>query len=157
MSRLVAVAAMALTAAACGGSSTSSAGSPSPSPIATASTSTPTQSGLTFKLNGISTTASGTITVTTSPGTVTVALTMSGLQPNSLHVSHVHIGSCGQRGAVVFALNQVAADGQGAAQVMTTVSQTYPPAGGSWYAVVHAGPDMQGSSATYLLCGNLFT
>ncbi len=33
---------------------------------------------------------------------------------------------------------------------------TYPPASGTWYVVVHAGPDMQGTNATYLLCGNLF-
>jgi hypothetical protein len=78
------------------------------------------------------------------------------MQASSSHVSHVHIGSCQARGQVVFALNQVIADGQGNSDTKTTVNTTYPPASGTWYVVVHAGPDMQGSSAAYLLCGNLF-
>jgi hypothetical protein len=42
------------------------------------------------------------------------------------------------------------------ALVALAATNTYPPTSGTWYAVVHAGPDMQGSNATYLLCGNLF-
>jgi hypothetical protein len=71
-------------------------------------------------------------------------------------VSHIHIGSCQARGGIVFALNQVVADGQGIADTKTTLNITYPPASGRWYVVVHSGPDMQGSSATYFMCGNLF-
>lgn len=157
MSRWVAFAVMALTVAACGGSGASSAASPSPSPAAATPTPTPTPAGLTFKINGISTTASGTVTVTTQPGSVTVEESVTGLQPNSSHVSHIHVGRCEQRGSIAYALNQVVADGQGVADMKTTVNQTYPPASGTWYVVIHAGPDMQGSNATYLLCGNLFT
>ncbi len=157
MSRLVAFAALALTAAACGGSSTSSAASASPRPVAASPSPSPTPAGHTFKLNGINTTASGSVSVTTLTGSITVELTITGLQSNSSHVSHVHVGSCEQRGGIVFALNQVIADGQGMAQTKTTVNQTYPPAGGTWYVVVHAGPDLQGTNGTYLLCGNLFT
>jgi Cu/Zn superoxide dismutase len=160
MSRLVAFAVVALTAAACGWSGTSSATSPSPSPVAATPTPTPTPTpaGLAFKMNGIDTTASGTVTVTTQPGSVTVEESITGLLPNSSHVSHVHLGSCDQRGGILYSLNQVVADGQGMADTKTTIDQTtYPPASGTWYVVIHAGPDMQGSNATYLLCGNLFT
>ncbi|HEX9476811.1 MAG TPA: hypothetical protein VGA41_09140, partial [Candidatus Dormibacteraeota bacterium] len=60
-------------------------------------------------------------------------------------------------GNISLALNQVVADGQGDADTKTTISNaTYPPTTGTWYVVVHAGPDMQGTNATYLLCGNLF-
>jgi Cu/Zn superoxide dismutase len=118
----------------------------SPSPVA-----------LTFKLNGVKANASGTITVTAPPGQMTVRLKITGLQANSSHISHVHIGSCQQNGSIALALNQVIADGQGEADIKTTLNKvTYPPANGTWYVVVHAGPDMQGTNASYLLCGNLF-
>jgi hypothetical protein len=147
---------MALCAA-CGGSSPTSAPSSSPGPTPSpAHAASPSPQGLTFKLNGISVSATGTITVTAKPNQVSVRLQISGLQANSSHVSHIHIGSCQQRGNIALALNQVIADGQGNVDVKTTVTATYPPASGTWYVVVHSGPDMQGSSASYLLCGNLF-
>jgi hypothetical protein len=154
--RLIAWAAMAICAA-CGGSGTSSAPSPSPTPSPSPShASSPSPLGLSFKLNGIGTSATGTITVTAKPNQMTVRLQITGLQANSSHISHVHIGSCQQKGNIALALNQVVADGQGNVDVKTTVPATYPPANGTWYVVVHSGPDMQGSSASYLLCGNLF-
>ena len=153
---LVAFAPLALLAG-CGGAGTSSTQSPSPTPPASA---TPSASQgpapLTFKLNGVKANASGTITVTAPAGQMTVRLKITGLQANSSHISHVHIGSCQQNGNIALALNQVIADAQGEADVKTTVKATYPPANGTWYVVVHAGPDMQGANASYLLSGNLF-
>ncbi len=75
----------------------------------------------------------------------------------SSHISHIHIGSCTQRGNIAIALKQVIADAQGNADVTTPIpGAVYPPANGTWYVVVHAGPDLGGTNATYLLCGNLF-
>jgi hypothetical protein len=121
--------------------------SPSPSP-----------SGLIFNLDGKAyhTSAAGTITLTTGTATMTVELKITGLAADSQHVSHVHIGSCQAPGGIIFALNQVAADGDGKADTKTIVQALYPPASGHWYVVVYAGPDMQGPNSTYLLCGNLF-
>jgi hypothetical protein len=87
---------------------------------------------------------------------MTIELKITGLQANSSHVSHIHIGKCAARGGIKFALNQVVADGQGDADTKTTLKAAYPPASGTWYVVVHAGPDMQGTNSTYLLCGNIF-
>jgi len=111
---------------------------------------------LTFKLNGIGTSASGTISVTTGSGTVTIELKITGLQAMSKHVSHIHLGSCATRGSIFRALNYVVVDGQGEADTKSTVNAKYPPASGKWHVVVHAGPDMQGTNSKYLLCGNLF-
>ena len=94
--------------------------------------------------------------MTTTPTSTTIELIITGLAADSSHVSHVHSGSCQQPGGIIFALNQVVADGTGAADTRTTIQAKYPPAGGHWYVVVHAGPDMQGTNATYLMCGNLF-
>jgi len=101
-------------------------------------------------------TANGTITLTAGQGTVTVELKIAGLGADSRHVSHIHLGSCSTRGGIAFALNPVIADGQGDADTRSTLNLSYPPSSGNWYVVVHAGPDMVGSNATYLLCGNLF-
>jgi hypothetical protein len=146
--------AIALLVVACG---TETASTPSPSPSAAASAS-PSPSGLTFVITPVAgVAASGTIIVFAGPSSTTIEIRVTGLQGNSSHVSHVHVGSCQQRGGIAFALNQVIADGQGVADTRTTLNQRYPPATGHWYVVVHAGPDMQGSNASYLLCGNLFS
>ncbi len=158
MKRWVALVALAVSASTCGSSGGTASVSPSPSPAAVTPTLSPSPSptGLSFKLNGINTSATGTITVVPQPGSVSVELIISGLAANSQHVSHIHIGSCQQRGNIALALNQVIADGQGNADTKSTINAIYPPTTGTWYVVVHAGPDMQGTNATYLLCGNLF-
>jgi len=155
VSRLIAIATLLLVAAACGSSGTGTAPSPSPSTAATPSASS--APALVFKLNGVGgAKAAGTISVTAQSGSMTIELKITGLQANSSHVSHIHIGKCAARGGIKFALNQVVADGQGDADTKTTLKAAYPPASGTWYVVVHAGPDMQGTNSTYLLCGNIF-
>jgi hypothetical protein len=159
LNRVVALVALAATITACGasgGGNAAASPSPSLSSIAASPSPSPSASGLSFKLTGIDTTATGTSTLVVQSGNVTIDLAISGLQPDSKHVSHIHLGSCQQRGGIAISLNQVTADGQGNAETKTTISATYPPATGTWYVVVHAGPDMQGTNATYLLCGNLF-
>jgi hypothetical protein len=155
----VAVVAVLLVAAGCGSVATSASSSPSPSPQPSPSPS-PSSTSLAFPLapaGNVATNASGTITVTPGQGSTMLELKIAGLEAASSHVSHIHVGSCQQRGSIALALNQVVADGSGNADAMSTVSASYPPSGVTWYVVVHAGPDMQGSNAQYLLCGNLFT
>src|SRR5712691_11361062 len=128
----VAIVAVALGLGACGGHAATNP-SPSPTPSATHS---PLPAGVTFNIlpePGVR--AAGTITVFAGATGTTIELKISGLQPDTSHVSHIHVGSClpTQRGSIKF-----------------------PPAGERWYVVVHAGPDMQGTSSKYLLCGNLF-
>src|SRR5690242_7142392 len=151
----VAIVAIALGLGACGGQA---ATSPSPSP-APSGLHSPSPAGVTFNIlpePGVR--AAGTITVFAGATSTTIELKISGLQPDSSHVSHIHAGSCSpaQRGGIRFALNQVIADSQGQADARTTLNVRFPPAGERWYVVVHAGPDMQGTSSKYLLCGNLF-
>ncbi len=140
------------SAVACGGASQTAA--TTPSPVASPSPS-PSPTGQQFALGGIHTSASGKIFVTTTPTSTTIELIVTGLGSDTSHVSHIHSGSCQQPGGILYALNQVVADGSGAADTRTTIQAKYPPASGRWYVVVHAGPDMQGANATYLMCGNL--
>jgi CHRD domain len=151
------VAAATLFAAACGGPTAANA-SPAASVPASSPSPLPSPTPLSFRLNpepGV--TASGTISLTAAQSTTTIELKIQGLQANSSHVSHIHLGTCQSRGGIAFALNQVVADGQGIADARSRLDLTYPPNGTTWYVVVHAGPDMVGSNASYLLCGNLFS
>jgi hypothetical protein len=155
----LALASILLCVAACGGEQASTASPTPPSPSASASKSPAPGKVFTFKLNPAdsSVTSKGTITLTAGPNSTTVELKITGLQASSSHISHIHLGSCTGRGGIAFALNQVRADGQGNADTQTTIGNaTYPPTGPKWYAVVHSGPDMQGTNSKYLLCGNLF-
>lgn len=154
------VALILLAATACG---EEAAGEPSPSATHSASPgASPSANGkvFNFTLNPADSTVTskGTITVTAGDRTVSIEVKINGLTSNSSHISHVHLGSCAPagRGGIAFALNQVIADGQGMADTKTTLNAKYPPASGKWYVVVHSGPDMQGTNAKYLLCGNLF-
>jgi hypothetical protein len=157
--RWICAAALLLTA--CGGAPAAAVQSPSPSsspsPSASASASPTPSPSATFALNPVNSTikASGKILLTKGDGVFTVELQITGLQAGSSHVSHVHVGSCKAPGAIKFALNQVVADGTGAADTRTQVPASFPPTTGHWYVVVHEGPDMQGSNAAYMLCGNL--
>jgi hypothetical protein len=154
---ILAIALAALFASACGAVAVPVAET-TPSPASPSPSASPGGKTFNFKLNpaAAGVTAKGTITVTAGSKTTTVELKIAGLQANTSHISHIHIGSCAVRGGIAFALNQVVADGQGDANTRTTLDIKYPPAAGKWYVVVHAGPDMQGASASYLLCGNLF-
>jgi hypothetical protein len=158
VSRLVALVALLILAAACGPFGIGSSASPASSPVTTSPSKTPSPAGIAFKLNGIgTTTAKGTITVSAQSGSLTVEVKITGLQPTSRHVSHIHVGSCAARGKILYALNPVIADSQGDADAKTTLRATYPPTSGHWYVVVHVGPDMTTSAnSTYLLCGNIF-
>jgi hypothetical protein len=153
--RWVALVAVVVSAVACGGSGAGS--TPSPSPSRAAVSPTPSGGETVFSLSGVNgSSAGGNIIVTTTPGTLTVELRIFGLKAGSSHVSHIHLGSCQQQAGVAFALNQVIADAQGNDDVKTTLNTTFPPSVGTLYVVVHAGPDLQGTNAAYLLCGNLF-
>ena len=154
------LAAAAILTAACGNTTPAAlitSPSPSASSSAPASPSGPATPAQTFPIKDVAGgQATGKILVTKGSGTFTVELQITGLQGGSSHVSHIHIGSCQKPGTIKFALNQVIADGTGAADTRTQVPGTFPPTGNKWYVVVHVGPDMQGSNASYLLCGNLF-
>jgi hypothetical protein len=156
-----ALAGCALLVAGCGSSPSAATVSPSPSPAASssapASPSTSTSPAQVFQLKDVTGgKATGRILLTKGPGIFTVELQITGLEGGSSHVSHVHVGSCQSPGGIKFALNQVLADGTGAADTRTQLPGTFPPTGNKWYVVVHVGADMQGTNAKYLLCGNLF-
>ncbi len=156
MTRAIAVLALAVLTAACGSVSQPASEPPSPSTVQTGAS--PSSLGLIFQIDGrkYGTSAIGTIELTHPQKPFMLEVKVHGLAADSEHVSHIHSGSCQQPGGIIFGLNRVVADANGIADTRTQVNASYPPSSGHWYVVVHAGADMQGPNANYLMCGNLF-
>jgi Cu/Zn superoxide dismutase len=142
---------MLMTLSACGGG----AGAATPSPAQSA-TAAPRQ--LTFVLkpqNASGAEGSGRVAVSAA-NSFTVTLTISGLVPNTSHVSHIHKGNCSTIGAVAVALSNVASDARGNASTSTRLEEfPYAVPAEGWYAMVHAGPDLTGTNARAIVCGEL--
>lgn len=133
-----------LVIAACGAGGAATA-SPSPSP----------QIGFDMvPQNGSHVAGAGQVEKGTGSFIVTIRLT--GLAPNSSHVSHVRAGSCASPGGIAYALQEVIADSSGAATTTSTVLTTYSVPTSGWYVNVHHGPDFTESEyATSDSCGDL--
>jgi CHRD domain len=129
--------------AACGGGTATSAPTP-----------TPTIGFTMVAQNGSGVAGTGQIVKGTGSFTVTIKLT--GMAPNSSHISHVHTGACAKPGGIAYALQQVVADSSGAATVMSTVSVDYAIPAGGWYVNVHHGPDFTApANGPSISCGDL--
>jgi hypothetical protein len=131
-----------LAMAACGGGSTAM-------PIVAAKISFPIAAQ-----NG--STVAGTADVVQSAGTFTLTVKVTGMTPNSSHISHIHLGRCSAPGGVAFALQQLIADGSGAGSMITVVPAAFsvPPSG--WYVNIHHGPDFSApANAPSIACGDV--
>ncbi len=132
--------------AACGGGG---AAISSASPTATISFTMGAQNG-----SGVA----GTGQVIKGTGSFVVTIKLTGLAPNSSHVSHVHTGGCAKPGGIAYALQEVIADSSGAATVTSTVMVDYSVPTGGWYVNVHHGPDLSvPANGPSISCGDLPT
>jgi hypothetical protein len=104
--------------------------------------------------NGSGVTGTGEIIRATGSFTLTIKLT--GMTPNSSHVSHLHAGRCGVPGGIVYAPQQVIADSSGAATTTSTLPAEYLVPASGWYVNVHQGPDFtKPEYAPSATCGDL--
>jgi hypothetical protein len=143
MGRLSAAIFVLLAAMACGGTTQAAVASPKPS--ATFTMGSMNASGVT-----------GTGQVYKGVGTFVVSIHVSGLIPNSNHMSHVHIGTCAKQGGIAYALIQVVADSAGNATATSTVAEYYSMPATGWYVNVHAGPDLtEAAYGASISCGDL--
>ncbi len=89
--------------------------------------------------------------------TLTVALAIGGLAPDSKHAAHIHSGSCAKQGPVVYTLETVTADASGRAHVVTKI-QNVKSIAGDWYINVHNGTDLTTQVGFQpISCGNVFS
>jgi hypothetical protein len=123
----------------------------------TAAKSTPTAKPIVMTMDAVAASgAQGSAEVVKSGGSFDLTLKLKGLAPNSIHVAHIHKGTCQKSGAITFALQPVVAGPNGEANVRTTVPTQYAPPAEGWYANVHNGPDLTTpANAAAVSCGNL--
>lgn len=130
--------------AACGGGGTTT-GSASPTPTISLTMAAQNGSGV-----------SGTGQVVKGTGSFKLTIKLTGMAPNSSHISHIHSGTCAKPGGVAFALQQVIADSAGAATVTSTLSSDYSVPASGWYVNVHHGPDFSApANAPSITCGDM--
>lgn len=100
--------------------------------------------------------SSGMAQLSLSGTTLTVKLTLSGLEPNSAHAAHIHTGSCESQGAVVYPLTNVMADASGSATVMTTINNVSSIPATGWYVNVHHSTALSTQTGfDPIACGNV--
>jgi hypothetical protein len=88
---------------------------------------------------------------------LTVAVSMTGLFPNTTHLMHIHAGTCGHDMGIVYPLNPLTADGNGNAIQWTTIHNVAGgiPASG-WFINTHLGSNMGSQmDLTPIACGQL--
>jgi hypothetical protein len=99
---------------------------------------------------------SGMAQLSLSGKTLTVKLTLSGMEPNSAHAAHIHSGSCESQGPVVYPLTVVKADSSGNATEMTTVNNVSSIPSSGWYVNVHHSTDLSTQTGfDPIACGNV--
>jgi hydrogenase maturation factor len=102
--------------------------------------------------------ASGTATLSIVNSKPAVTIKLSGLQPNSTHIAHIHYGSCDAQGDIAVMLNPVVADAHGNGTSVTTIN-SLPSSSKGLYVNVHLGSAMsQLSQSVYfdpIACGNM--
>jgi len=100
--------------------------------------------------------ASGTTQLALTGTTLTVRLTLNGLQPRSSHAAHIHTGSCQSQGAVIYPLSNVVADASGKANETTTIKNVKSVPASGWYVNVHYGTNMTNQADfNPIACGNV--
>ncbi len=87
---------------------------------------------------------------------LTVKISLTGLAPNSSHAAHIHAGTCAADGAIVYPLNTIVANAEGAASSETTIEHVKNgiPASG-WYINIHNGTTMAAIEHMPIACGNI--
>ena len=110
-------------------------------------------------LPGVGNNVTGTakLTLDKSTHTLTVVETVTGLDPNSSHATHIHMGSCEQQGSgILIPLTQLNADATGAASATTTKNNVNSIDYGNWYVNVHNQLDVSTQVGySVLACGDV--
>lgn len=85
-----------------------------------------------------------------------VTITMTGLEPTSVHKAHIHSGSCQSQGGVVYPLTDVTADTAGNATSTTTIANVSSIPTSGWYVNVHRGVNLASPiDFDPIACGNV--
>jgi Cu/Zn superoxide dismutase len=87
---------------------------------------------------------------------LTVQISLTGLAPNSTHPVHIHEGSCGQNGKMLYPLLNLVADARGVASGTSKISAPKGISASGWYINIHNGPGLSNNDQSLaILCGHI--
>ncbi len=100
--------------------------------------------------------ASGAAQLTLDHDTLTVALTVNGLVPASIHAASIYAGSCEDQGKSLYDLKSVTADTVGNATSSTTLQHVSALPASGWSVIVHLATDTSTQAGNDpIACGNV--
>jgi hypothetical protein len=90
-------------------------------------------------------------------GTLTVVLSVQGLEPRTIHAAEVHDGGCGNQGKILYTLKPIVADKAGKGST-TTVIPGVSSVPDAWYLMVHETTDLTTQiGSDPVACGDVIT
>jgi Cu/Zn superoxide dismutase len=105
---------------------------------------------------------SGQASLTITNHQLTVAVIVRGLVPGSVHMEHIHAGSCASQGKVVSMLKNLVADKNGTATATTIINNVAQIPAQGWYVNVHRSAVLTNTNGTInptnfdpIACGNV--
>lgn len=87
-------------------------------------------------------------------GKTQVVVSLSGLEPNSAHMGHIHVGDCSLVGPVALGLTAVVADASGNGSASSEVTTAQIPAD-AYIAYHQRGPNDPAGIGSFISCGNI--
>jgi len=101
---------------------------------------------------------SGSAQLTLSDRTLTVTLSLQGMEPKTTHSAHIHSGSCGDQGKVLYNLRPIVADASGKGTATTTIPNVSSMPDIGWYINVHLTTDMTTQTSNDpIACGDIIS
>lgn len=103
--------------------------------------------------------ADGLAALTVTDNRLAVTVTMKGMEPNTKHAAHIHVGSCVSQGKIIYPLNPVVVNAAGDGTSITTIDNVAAIPRSGWYINIHMGgrvdsPTTSQADMDPLACGD---
>lgn len=102
---------------------------------------------------GVSGKGEATITYNQETKVMSVEVQVTGLEPDSEYMQHIHQGNCAEYGDIIHSLDNLKANGDGEASTTNTFQDVEQFDVSNMVLNIHQGPDMVGDNANQMSCG----
>lgn len=131
-------------------------------PAASEGSSSNASPALSINMNPLGTLASGETSQVSGTAQITpldngktkIVVSLSGLEPNSSHMGHIHVGDCSVVGPVALGLSPVEADASGNGTATAEVPSNQVPAT-AYIAYHQRGPNDAAGVGSFISCGDI--
>jgi hypothetical protein len=103
--------------------------------------------------SGATSQVAGSATIVAESPKSKVTVSLRGLEPNSKHAGHLHVGTCNAVGPVAIGLNLITADANGNGSSTTEVDNA--KLAGAYVAYHQRGPDDANGIGSFIACGEI--